>query len=58
MLFNQRHPNKDRPLIDYNLGLIIVPVVMLGTTMGIYVNTFAPEIASNVLFIVFLISVK
>lgn len=53
----QRHPTRDRPIIDYNVGLVLVPVVTLGTTLGIYANNFLPEIACNLMFIVFLISV-
>jgi len=30
---------------------------MLGTTIGIYANAFAPEIVCNGLFIIFLISI-
>ncbi|KRW99121.1 hypothetical protein PPERSA_02953 [Pseudocohnilembus persalinus] len=56
LLFGQRHPKRDRPLVDYNYSLIIVPICVLGTTLGIYANDFVPELFTNIIFSVFLIS--
>lgn len=34
LLFFQRHPKLKRPVIDYNTGLVLCPIVMLGSTAG------------------------
>lgn len=54
LLIFERHPNKDRPLIDYNLLLVITPTVNLGNILGIYTNIFLPELGSNLFFTTFL----
>ena len=55
LLIFQRHPNKNRPLINYDLVLVLTPTVNLGTIIGIYANIFLPELAVNIIFTVFLI---
>jgi len=54
ILMFKRHPTKDRPLIDYTIVLILNPMVLLGTNIGIFLNILLPEIAAGILFIVFL----
>jgi len=39
-LFNvrSRHPDKDQPLIDYNTALILEPLTLIGTIVGVIAN--------------------
>ncbi|KAF4738625.1 Scaffold-type E3 ligase, partial [Perkinsus olseni] len=39
-LFNlrQRHPYHDQPLIDLDIGLLLEPVTLVGTMLGVYLN--------------------
>ena len=57
ILMFRRHPIKDRPLIDYTIVLILNPMVLLGTNIGIFLNVLLPEIAAGSLFILFLLSI-
>jgi uncharacterized membrane protein YfcA len=51
----QKHPNVDRPLIYYDLALIINPLALLGTIFGVMLNTISPEWLVLVLLIITLI---
>jgi len=39
-----RHPKANRPLIDYDLALLIEPMVLLGTLIGVLLNIVFPSI--------------
>lgn len=39
----QRHPVADRPLIDYWLGMVMVPMMLSGTVFGVLLNTMFPN---------------
>ena len=42
--YNHRHPEAKYKLpIDYNLVLILMPMTLLGTTIGIMINTTFPD---------------
>ncbi|TVU09226.1 hypothetical protein EJB05_42676, partial [Eragrostis curvula] len=38
-----KHPTLDMPLIDYNLTLLIQPLLMLGISIGVICNVIFPE---------------
>ena len=42
--FNLRHPNRDRPRIDFSLAMHICMPLLLGTSYGVIVNTVMPEL--------------
>lgn len=41
--FNLRHPNRDRPRIDFSLAMHICMPLLLGTCIGVIVNTMMPD---------------
>ena len=43
MRINIRHPTKDRPAIDYEMLLLIISPLLLGTTAGVYIQIFLYE---------------
>jgi uncharacterized membrane protein YfcA len=51
----KRHPRKNRPLIDYDACTILVPVLLLGTIIGVFFNTVAPGWLISVLLVIALI---
>jgi uncharacterized membrane protein YfcA len=51
----QKHPYVDRPLIYYDLALIINPLALLGTIFGVMLNTIFPEWLVLVLLIITLV---
>ncbi|KAL4495188.1 hypothetical protein ABPG72_007295 [Tetrahymena utriculariae] len=57
LLIFKKHPFYNKPIIDYNIALIINPMVLLGTNIGIFLNILLPEIVAGILFICFLISI-
>ena len=56
LLFFTNHPkNPDKPIIDFNVGLILNPTVLLGTVIGYYFNKMVPFLVVNIMFTIFLI---
>ncbi|KAG1710839.1 hypothetical protein DVH05_013563 [Phytophthora capsici] len=51
---NKRHPKTDRPLIDPELALGMIPVVIGGTVLGAVVNKLIPSYIVSLLFVVVL----
>ena len=43
MKMNQRHPKRDRPLIDYKVSMHFAPCILMGTSIGVLVNAMFPE---------------
>ncbi|KAL4485787.1 hypothetical protein ABPG72_012327 [Tetrahymena utriculariae] len=58
LLIFKKHPLQNKPIIDYNIVLMINPMVLLGTNIGIFLNILLPEIVAGLLFICFLILVS
>ncbi|CAH0475846.1 unnamed protein product [Peronospora belbahrii] len=50
----KRHPTVDRPLIDPELALGMIPVVIGGTVLGAVINRLIPSYVLSLLFIVVL----
>jgi uncharacterized membrane protein YfcA len=38
----KRHPDCNRPLIDYNICMVMEPVLLLGTVLGVFFNAISP----------------
>lgn len=52
---SQRHPTLDMPLIDYDLAVLIQPMLMLGISIGVAFNVvFADWMVTILLIILFL----
>lgn len=44
-LVPQRHPeNPDRSLVDYDFIITVFPNLVLGTSIGIFINLISPDI--------------
>lgn len=41
---NQKHPEKDAVIIDYGLASIMLPVVMMGSMIGVLINIMFPSL--------------
>eukprot|EP00291_Cryptomonas_curvata_P001618 CAMPEP_0172181856 /NCGR_PEP_ID=MMETSP1050-20130122/18062_1 /TAXON_ID=233186 /ORGANISM="Cryptomonas curvata, Strain CCAP979/52" /LENGTH=201 /DNA_ID=CAMNT_0012855209 /DNA_START=443 /DNA_END=1045 /DNA_ORIENTATION=+ len=51
----KRHPQRNRPLIDYDACTILVPVLLLGTIIGVFFNAVAPGWLISSLLVIALI---
>ena len=51
----RRHPRKNRPLIDYDACTLLVPILLLGTIIGVFFNTVAPGWLISILLVFALI---
>ncbi|KAG6597956.1 uncharacterized protein IUM83_07749 [Phytophthora cinnamomi] len=51
---HKRHPSADRPLIDADLALGMIPVVIGGTVLGALINKLLPSYIVSLLFVVVL----
>ncbi len=43
VLYTKRHPSRDAPLIDYDMVSLMVPMILLGTIGGVYLNVIFPS---------------
>ncbi|KAL4466080.1 hypothetical protein ABPG74_004317 [Tetrahymena malaccensis] len=50
----KKHPLFNKPIIDYNIVLVINPMVLLGTNAGILLNVLMPEIVAGIIICVYL----
>ena len=41
--YPKRHPNADRPMIDYETALILEPLTLAGTVIGVLLNSISPN---------------
>ncbi|KAG2634581.1 hypothetical protein PVAP13_2NG178200 [Panicum virgatum] len=48
-----KHPTLDMPLIDYDLALLMQPMLMLGVSMGVIFNVIFPNWLITALLIIF-----
>ncbi|CAI0399266.1 unnamed protein product [Linum tenue] len=53
-----QHPTLDMPIIDYDLALLIQPVLMLGISIGVTFNVIFADWMVTVLLIVLFIGNK
>jgi uncharacterized membrane protein YfcA len=44
MQINERHPQKDSTLIEYNIVILMLPLVLVGSFIGVLVNIMTPNI--------------
>ncbi|OAY64279.1 hypothetical protein ACMD2_13705 [Ananas comosus] len=47
-----RHPTLDMPIIDYDLALLVQPMLMLGISLGVIFNVIFPDWMVTVLLII------
>ena len=40
---NQRHPDKDATIIEYNIVIVMMPLVLVGSFVGVLVNITLPS---------------
>lgn len=52
-----RHPTLDMPLIDYDLALLIQPMLMLGISTGVALNVIFADWMVTVLLIILFIGI-
>jgi len=51
---SQRHPKADRPLIAYDVALVLEPMTLAGTVAGVMLNAIFPTWAITVLLVLLL----
>lgn len=52
--FKKRHPLADRPLIDWDLILVMEPLTIAGALMGAFLNKLLPELFLTVMLVLLL----
>lgn len=53
--FLRRHPDIDKPLIDYEATMLLEPIALLGTTVGVLFNVMFPNWLTTILVVTVLI---
>lgn len=41
---NARHPHKDAPVIDYGIANVMLPTVLIGSLVGVFLNIILPAL--------------
>jgi uncharacterized membrane protein YfcA len=44
MQIDERHPERDATLIDYNIVIVMMPMVLLGGFLGVLINIALPNV--------------
>lgn len=44
----KRHPEKDAPVIDYSLANIMLPTVLVGSLVGVFLNLMLPSLVLQI----------
>ena len=42
--FRLKHPQKDAIVIDYSLAIVMLPTVLMGSFIGVLINTWFPDV--------------
>lgn len=54
LLIPKRHPTRNTSLVDFNVIVVLIPNVLIGSTLGSLANNFIPAIAADVcIFLIF-----
>lgn len=46
---NSKHPEKDAVVIDYGISAVVVPIVMIGNFIGVFLNIILPEMILQII---------
>ena len=46
--YNMRHPDKDATLIDYGIVIVMMPLVLVGSFIGVLVNIMLPSLILSI----------
>ena len=51
----KKHPYKDSALIDYGLASVMLPTVLIGSLIGVFINVIMPAVILNSILTVILL---
>ena len=49
MNFRMKHPNKDKVAIDYDAAMVMLPMVLCGSSFGVLLNSVLPDAIITIL---------
>lgn len=52
---SEKHPDKETPIVNYDLATVMLPLVMVGSMLGVMVNLMFPSLILQVVLTVLLI---
>ena len=52
--YKDKHPYNDSVPIDYRIAMVLLPTIVLGSSMGIYLHQVLPEIVCSILLVLLL----
>lgn len=55
MTYKNRNPHRDAPEIDYNVAVIFLPSMFLGTNIGLILSYVMPNIIASIILLVTLL---
>jgi uncharacterized membrane protein YfcA len=53
---NEKHPFKDSTLIEYNIVILMLPLVLVGSSIGVLIHIMTPAIILSI-FLTFILIV-
>jgi uncharacterized membrane protein YfcA len=59
-MFQRSHPNKEGTgvLVDYNVASLMLPMIILGASIGVMLNKIIPAFLISILFTVLILLVS
>lgn len=52
LLLFRRHPHRNTSLVDFNVVYIVIPGLLLGTTVGVVLNKLLNDLTQDILLVV------
>ena len=56
MTINDRHPEKDAIIIDYGIVIVMMPLVLVGSYIGVIINIMCPGIILSFMLTLILVA--
>jgi uncharacterized membrane protein YfcA len=56
MTVNQKHPEKDATVIDYGIVIVMMPLVLVGSFVGVLVNLTLPGLVLSLMLTIILVA--
>ena len=53
--YTDKHPYRDAVAIDYNVAMVLLPCIVIGSSIGLYFHHILPELVESILLVILLL---
>ena len=54
--YKDTHPNKEGVAIDYTIAMVLLPAIIIGSTVGVILHSILPEIICSIMLVLLLLT--